>query len=191
MRKNSRLFTFAAWALVAVAGLVNPEVNAQEDRFSELYKRLQHPAILKYENQLITSQGEKYATLRSLPVPNNSINPFVLHKLNENEIENIPMFTLSGFRDIYQASAKIKIPSGTHSLTIRGGGWRSVIRTALPQISFEANNDYLIVHEPAGRSATLRLFTYTTDSRFSPLEKDHYILVNSISEPVLLGETQK
>ncbi|MFY9261938.1 MAG: hypothetical protein WAO71_15715 [Gallionella sp.] len=147
----------------------------------------------KYRNQFVVDDVKNYASIRGNPSwepktnINPHINPFVVERLDNKKLEEIPVFKISIWPDPYYSEEKLKIPSGRHTLTVRGGGYRSTRYTTFNNVEFEAGKMYVIMNQECQNDLCIYIAEYKEDVRFRPDEPESIIILKKITPEIKVG----
>jgi hypothetical protein len=147
-------------------------------------------AVSAYDNQLVQS-GEPYAVLSAQPRPIDDVavfSPYQLLVIDGKKLERTP-YSFTRARPLPRdlAFSELKVPVGTHDLTINGGAIRAYF-TKFSNVKFEAGKRYVIVEEVApDETITVHVSEYRQDKRFAPFDKEYYVIGKRISDAVERG----
>ncbi len=147
-------------------------------------------AVSAYDNQLVRS-GEPYAVLSAQPRPIDDVavfSPYQLLVIDGKKLERTP-YSFTRARPLPRdlAFSELKVPAGTHDLTINGGAIRAYF-TKFSNVKFEAGKRYVIVEEVApDETITVHVSEYRQDKRFAPIDKEYYVIGKRISDAVERG----
>lgn len=147
-------------------------------------------AVSAYDNQLVQS-GEPYALLSAQPRPIDDVavfSPYQLQTIDGKKLERTP-YSFTRARPLPRdlAFSELKVPVGTHDLTINGGAMRAYF-TKFSNVKFEAGKRYVIVEEVAlDETITVHISEYRQDKRFAPIDKEYYVIGKRISDVVERG----
>lgn len=147
-------------------------------------------AVSAYDNQLV-QPGEPYAVLSAQPRPIDDVavfSPYQLLVIDGKKLERTP-YSFTRARPLPRdlAFSELKVPVGTHDLTINGGAVRAYF-TKFSNVKFEAGKRYVIVEEVApDETITVHVSEYRQDKRFAPVDKEYYVIGKRISDAVERG----
>lgn len=147
-------------------------------------------AVSAYDNQLV-QPGEPYAVLSAQPRPIDDVavfSPYRLLVIDGKKLEQTP-YSFTRARPLPRdlAFSELKVPVGTHDLTINGGAIRAYF-TKFSSVKFEADKRYVIVEEVApDETITVHVSEYRQDKRFVPIDKEYYVIGKRISDAVERG----
>jgi hypothetical protein len=147
-------------------------------------------AVSAYDNQLV-QPGEPYAVLSAQPRPIDDVavfSPYQLLVIDGKKLERTP-YSFTRARPLPRdlAFSELKVPVGTHDLTINGGAVRAYF-TKFSNVKFEAGKRYVIVEEVApDETITVHVSEYRQDKRFAPIDKEYYVIGKRISDAVERG----
>jgi hypothetical protein len=147
-------------------------------------------AVSAYDNQLV-QPGEPHAVLSAQPRPIDDVavfSPYQLLVIDGKKLERTP-YSFTRARPLPRdlAFSELKVPVGTHDLTINGGAVRAYF-TKFSNVKFEAGKRYVIVEEVApDETITVHVSEYRQDKRFAPVDKEYYVIGKRISDAVERG----
>lgn len=142
-----------------------------------------------YDNQLV-QPGEPYALLSGQPRPIDDAavySPYRLQDINGKALDS-PTYSFWHARPLPRdlAFSELRIPVGTHDLTIVGGAVRKY-RTRFTNVKFEAGKRYAIADELGPEGTLVYIAEYRQDKRFAPIDKDYYVIGKRVSDAVKRG----
>lgn len=142
-----------------------------------------------YDSQLV-QPGEPYASLSGQPRPIDDAavySPYRLHEINGKALDS-PTYSFWHARPLPRdlAFSELRIPVGTHDLTIVGGAVRRY-RTTFTNVKFEAGKRYAIVDKLGPEGTLVYIAEYRQDKRFAPIDKDYYVIGKRVSDAVKRG----
>lgn len=144
-----------------------------------------------------------YATLRGYPYPGYDTlktGGYAPIKVNDKAVT-----TLFGFKDKHpypanwmetphygyyfpdQSDLPLKIKSGAYGIEIWGGAY-SPKRTTFKRVEISKGKNYIIYPTKKIDTTYLSINEYITDKRFTPSEKEYYIVGKAVSDLVPYGE---
>lgn len=147
-------------------------------------------AVFAYDNQLV-QPGEPYAVLSAQPRPIDDVavfSPYRLLTINGKKLEGTS-YSFTRARPLPRdlAFSELKIPVGSHDLTIAGGAIRAYF-TKFSNVKFETGKRYAIVEQLApDETITVHISEYRQDKRFAPIDKEYYVIGQRISDAVERG----
>lgn len=185
--KTLTICKFGLLACIAILAGCSAEQKAAQ---AAQYRADIEEAVSVYDNQLV-QPGEPYAVLSAQPRPIDDVavfSPYGLLTINGKKLELTP-YSFTRARPLPRdlSFSELKVPAGTHDLTINGGAVRAYF-TKFSKVTFEAGKRYVIVEQLApDETIAVHISEYRQDKRFLPIDKDYYIVGRRISDAVERG----
>jgi hypothetical protein len=191
-KKVSPLKTLTICKLALMAGMaILAGCSAEQKAVAAAQHKAEiEAAVSAYDNQLV-QPGEPYAVLSAQPRPIDDVavfSPYRLLTINGKKLEGTP-YSFTRARPLPRdlAFSELKVPAGTHDLTINGGAVRAYF-TKFSNVKFEVGKRYAIVEELApDETITVHISEYRQDKRFAPSDKEYYVIGKRISDAVERG----
>jgi hypothetical protein len=151
----------------------------------------------KYENQLI-DKGQSYAYISGVPhkcetypLKSSLFCAFVVYSINGKSVEfTVPYDAFGskvGYFPVSYSRLLLKIPAGTHDITVRGGKDRPYSKnlTIFKGVVFEAGKYYAITDKTDKNEDVVNFISeYVPDNKFTKSDKRYYRLTKTVSQYV-------